>query len=486
MNLNTLLDASMAFDAILNRLHSAISFGDSILAHRVTRHQNSKLTKLLTELIAVYRSHNLKHRILNLKRDLVKQDPAFFSSADKSQLETLMRHDALNFSKPANVLHILLNTLNSNKSQEEKSAELKTVLQRVDGFRDAAERARAIVDKLKNIAGKYITKENHHGCRPSTKGEVESFRKKYIRVFGTVHVPDKLEASKPRKETTLERKDNCSGDNCVPQKSTKDKRSNPSANHKKSCLPEPKRDPKATPEACDDKKTHCHTKPGEKNVAKGTRVKAKPEFTVFISFCDLDKNTIAIPLHARLTKKGISSFCGKQSLIPGEDVREARNRALRSAAIFVFILSPEFAFRETNQEDLSYALKRSKYAKKSKTAGPILLPVYHRMTTEEANKELFDLQAPRNQYSTNSHRSASAASIVTVCRKEGFQERVERGEAKFADVRKLFEELDGIADVGPGMNSSNAKHPEATKNREEVLSLTEKAVKSAMHRLNNQ
>lgn len=502
MNLNTLLDASMALDAILHPLQSAISFGDSILVHRVTQHQNSKLA----ELIALYRSHNIKHRILNLKRDLVKQDPAFFYSGDKSQLETLVQHDALNFSKPANVLHIVLNTLNSNKSQEEKRAELKAVLQRVDGFRGAAERAPAIVDKLKKIAGKYITKENHQGSRCPTKSEVESFRKKYLHAFGAVHVPDNLEASKTRKEEhtprnqesrpkyakgvgekgpTLERNKNCSGNNRVPEKSTKDKRPNPCANNKKSCPPVPKKDPKATRKPCDDKKTHHYANPDKKNVAKGTRVKDKPEFTVYISYCDLDKNTMAIPLYDRLTKKGISSFCGKQSLIPGEDVCEAKNRALKSASIFVFILSPEFAFQKVNQEELSYALKRLKNAKESRTARPILIPVYYRMTTKEAKEGLFELQAPREQYSTNSHLSNSCFSTVTVARKEGFQERVERGDATFPYVRKLFEGLDGIAGVEPDMNLSNAETPQAKKKREEVLSRTDKAVKKFVLRLNN-
>lgn len=202
---------------------------------------------------------------------------------------------------------------------------------------------------------------------------------------------------------------------------------------------------------------------------RGRSSRAKQDFTVFISHCGRDKHTMAIPLHDKLEAGGITSFVDKQSLVVGENAHDSMDRAMESAPIGVFIVSPEAAARKWPMKEMECFLERLENAKRKGERRPILIPVFYRMDVNQCTGEgLFDIE-------TSSRR--------TVFRKEGFYARVEAGEASMRTVRQSLKQLSRITGIENDEGASNSKTRQAQESRERLLARIQNAVLDAIDRL---
>lgn len=441
----------------------------------------------------------MQPRLQNLARDLSRQTPASLSSVDRTRLEELQQHYSLNFFTPANALQKALAVVESSADKKEKDKAVRKLLQKIDDFRKTAERACQIVNDIKDVLRKYLSNEN--SCGPSDSRRSVSDLNSEMSVGSTT-----LSLAPPG----ILRNRN---DEYVQPRSPDDRNS---GRHRKKSVsfeaePEPKPEPKPEPTTHEEdgrpSKTseieHCHKarprndvkqkarryekvpkanptanrhqeqpdRHAEKSVEKWESLRKSPEYSVFISHCGEDKDTMAIPLHNMLTDLGISSFVDRESMKPGRNGHEAMTHAMNVAQIGVFIVSPECVPREWPIKELSCFLSRSEEAKRNNKKPPILIQLYYRMNVEDSKYNLFGMRSSQGRGS--------------VCRLEGFHKRVESGEASYANVRRCFQELaktTGIVStaIENKLASPNAKTPEAQKNRDELLQKALKAIISYM------
>ncbi|CDF37505.1 WD40-repeat containing protein [Chondrus crispus] len=107
---------------------------------------------------------------------------------------------------------------------------------------------------------------------------------------------------------------------------------------------------------------------------------------VFISHAGPDKLNIARPLFEKLEADGKKFFLDKKSMQPGDCGPDEMTKAMKSAKVGVFILSPEFAARKWTMRELRCFLGRREEAIRSGRQPPTLIPVFYRLSIRECRK----------------------------------------------------------------------------------------------------
>ncbi|CDF34811.1 WD40-repeat containing protein [Chondrus crispus] len=107
---------------------------------------------------------------------------------------------------------------------------------------------------------------------------------------------------------------------------------------------------------------------------------------VFISHAGPDKLHIARPLFEKLQAHGLNCFLDKISMEPGDCGGDEMTKAMESAKVGVFILSPEFAARKWTMRELRCFLRRRSEAIGSGMRPPTLIPVFYRLSIRECRE----------------------------------------------------------------------------------------------------
>ncbi|CDF36581.1 WD40-repeat containing protein [Chondrus crispus] len=107
---------------------------------------------------------------------------------------------------------------------------------------------------------------------------------------------------------------------------------------------------------------------------------------VFISHAGPDKLLIADLLSEKLQAHGLNCFLDKISMEPGDYARDEMTKAMESAKVGVFILSPEFAARKWTMRELRCFLRRRIEAIRSGMRPPTLIPVFYRLSIRECRE----------------------------------------------------------------------------------------------------
>ncbi|CDF38372.1 WD40-repeat containing protein [Chondrus crispus] len=107
---------------------------------------------------------------------------------------------------------------------------------------------------------------------------------------------------------------------------------------------------------------------------------------VFISHAGPDKLHIARPLFEKLQAHGLNCFLDKISMEPGDCGGDEMTKAMESAKVGVFILSPEFAARKWTMRELRCFLRRRNEAIGSGMRPPTLIPVFYRLSIRECRE----------------------------------------------------------------------------------------------------
>ncbi|CDF39810.1 WD40-repeat containing protein [Chondrus crispus] len=153
---------------------------------------------------------------------------------------------------------------------------------------------------------------------------------------------------------------------------------------------------------------------------------------VFISHAGPDKLHIARPLSEKLQAQGLNCFLDKTSMEPGDCGGDEMTKAMESAKVGVFILSPEFAARKWTMRELRCFLRR-----RSGMRPPILIPVFYRLSIRECRELEPELEPDR-------YRDDEGNNIFEV---EKFFSVERQREASTDTVKRELQELAGITGI---------------------------------------
>lgn len=110
------------------------------------------------------------------------------------------------------------------------------------------------------------------------------------------------------------------------------------------------------------------------------RYKAKdlPEYDVFISHANKDKEDLIEELYQSLQKLGISIFYDKESLEWGDNWKERILNGTKKAEFAIIVISENFFDREWTERELSEFLNRQ-----NRNGQKLILPIIHNITNEQ-------------------------------------------------------------------------------------------------------
>ncbi|CDF32725.1 NB-ARC and TPR repeat-containing protein [Chondrus crispus] len=158
---------------------------------------------------------------------------------------------------------------------------------------------------------------------------------------------------------------------------------------------------------------------------------------VFISHAGPDKLLIARPLSEKLQAHGLNCFLDKTSMEPGDCGEDEMTKAIESAKVGVFILSPEFAARKWTMRELRCFLRRRREAIGSEMRPPTLIPVFYRLSIRECRELEPELEPDR-------YRDDEGNNIFEV---EKFFSLERQREASTDTVKRELQELAGITGI---------------------------------------
>lgn len=170
-----------------------------------------------------------------------------------------------------------------------------------------------------------------------------------------------------------------------------------------------------------------------------------PEFSVFISHAGEDKNIVAIPLREKLRRRGVLAFVDKMDLPVGSVAPNDMKRAMASATVGVFVLSPEFPAKKWTMLELMTFQERYNKALRSGNwkGSPRMIPFFYRLGLRDCERpDLFQI---------------CNSSAQRVFDNFGFPERVRKGETNGQEVMYYLKELSkwtGVENVPNVMNGN--------------------------------
>ncbi|CDF39472.1 WD40-repeat containing protein [Chondrus crispus] len=162
---------------------------------------------------------------------------------------------------------------------------------------------------------------------------------------------------------------------------------------------------------------------------------------VFISHAGPDKLNIARPLFEKLEADGKKFFLDKKSMQPGDCGPDEMTKAMESAKVGVFILSPEFAARKWTMRELRCFLRRRREARSDGMLPPTLIPVFYRLSIRECRK-----------LEPSEHQDIEGNNIFEV---EKFFSEERQGEASTEMVKRELQELADITGIENDEKATN-------------------------------
>lgn len=121
------------------------------------------------------------------------------------------------------------------------------------------------------------------------------------------------------------------------------------------------------------------------------QAKPLPEYDVFISHANKDKEDLIEELYQSLQKLGISIFYDKESLEWGDNWKERILNGTKKAEFAIIVISENFFDREWTERELSEFLNRQ-----NRNGQKLILPIVHNITMQQLQEKypnVADIQA---------------------------------------------------------------------------------------------
>lgn len=121
------------------------------------------------------------------------------------------------------------------------------------------------------------------------------------------------------------------------------------------------------------------------------QAKTLPEYDVFISHANKDKEDLIDELHQSLSKLGISISYDKESLEWGDNWKDRILNGTKKAEFAIIVISENFFDREWTERELSEFLNRQNH-----NGQKLILPIIHNITNEQLKAKypnVADIQA---------------------------------------------------------------------------------------------
>lgn len=121
------------------------------------------------------------------------------------------------------------------------------------------------------------------------------------------------------------------------------------------------------------------------------QAKTLPEYDVFISHANQDKEELIEELYQSLQKLGISIFYDKESLEWGDNWKERILNGTKKAEFAIIVISENFFNREWTERELSEFLNRQ-----NRNGQKLILPIVHNITMQQLQAKypnVADIQA---------------------------------------------------------------------------------------------
>ncbi len=121
------------------------------------------------------------------------------------------------------------------------------------------------------------------------------------------------------------------------------------------------------------------------------QAKTLPEYDVFISHANKDKEDLIEDLYQSLSKLGISIFYDKESLEWGDNWKERILNGTKKAEFAIIVISENFFDREWTERELSEFLNRQ-----NRNGQKLILPIVHNITMQQLQEKypnVADIQA---------------------------------------------------------------------------------------------
>lgn len=121
------------------------------------------------------------------------------------------------------------------------------------------------------------------------------------------------------------------------------------------------------------------------------QAKTLPEYDVFISHANQDKEDLIEKLYQSLQKLGISIFYDKESLEWGDNWKERILNGTKKAEFAIIVISENFFDREWTERELSEFLNRQ-----NRNGQKLILPIVHNITMQQLQEKypnVADIQA---------------------------------------------------------------------------------------------
>ena len=139
------------------------------------------------------------------------------------------------------------------------------------------------------------------------------------------------------------------------------------------------------------------------------------KYDLFISHASEDKDSIALPLAARLEKLGLTVWIDETQLTIGDSLRRKIDRGLMDSSFGVVILSQAFFKKEWPNKELDGLVAREDGREK------VILPVWHGVSQTEIRR-LSPILADRVAISTNRGLEGVARAILHAIKRRGGSE----------------------------------------------------------------
>ena len=120
----------------------------------------------------------------------------------------------------------------------------------------------------------------------------------------------------------------------------------------------------------------------EKKMVPAYQAKSLPEYDVFLSHANADKQDFVDELYNSLNKLGVKIFYDKESLEWGDNWKERILDGTKKAEFAIIVISENFFGREWTEKELSEFLNRQ-----NRNGQKLILPIVHNITNEDLRKK---------------------------------------------------------------------------------------------------
>lgn len=120
----------------------------------------------------------------------------------------------------------------------------------------------------------------------------------------------------------------------------------------------------------------------EKKMVPAYQAKSLPEYDVFLSHANADKQDFVDELYNSLNKLGVKIFYDKESLEWGDNWKERILDGTKKAEFAIIVISENFFDREWTEKELSEFLNRQ-----NRNGQKLILPIVHNITNEDLRKK---------------------------------------------------------------------------------------------------